>query len=1556
MADISFGNGMRIRSKLMLLLATLSLIPLLLVGWIMLGQARAGLEQQVFAQLEYIRNAKISAVEGYLARSHADISVLSEASHMGAALDAFASAMKGDGTIDQTDYDYFESLEYGEAFHKFVTEYGYEDLLLITAAGDVVYSLKRQADLGQNLLVGPLSKSELGGKFEEGLEQIVATDFAIYAPSSGQLISFLLAPIAIQGEKIGVVALKRTTAAINQIMLERAGMRQTGEAYLVGPDNRMRSDSFLQPESHSARASFMQPESGRVDTTAARAALAGETGLGVVHDYRGVSVLSAYAPLQFNDTLQFALMAEMDEAEAFATIHHLKQMMWLVTIGVLLLVLLASAWIAQRVTRPILQLTEASQAMADGDLKQRAIVGSQDELGQLADNFNQMRRAIRDKISEVEQQREALDRANDELEFQVQQRTEALEETQQRFELAVRGSGDALWEFESRSQKSWFSPRLLTMLGYGEEELSFTWRVWESQLHPQDHLATLAAFQAHLAEDVVYDVECRMRRKGGAYLWCRIRGGSLRDAQGRAYRTSGSVTDISQRKAAEEAVLAREQELQEILDLAPIGFGVAVEGKVRYVNRRVREMFNSEVGQDIEPLHADKAQLASMLARTAKDEVIRDMEMTMRAPDGGLLDTLASFKRTQFAGEQGLQAWFYDITPLKRLTEELAAGRTQLQIILDSIPSIIFTKDRDERHLLINDYFTTALGITPEEVIGKTVFDFDLPDDAVQQIHTQDRKVLDEGELIEYEETLPSPQGEARYYITRKIPLRDGQGRIIGLVGIATDITERRETEEVVMRAKEAAEAATRAKSDFLANISHEIRTPMNAIIGMSYLALQTELTPKQRNYIAKTHRSAESLLGIINDILDFSKIEAGKLDMEAVSFRLEDVLENLANLLGLKTEERGIELLFDLQAELPTALVGDPLRLGQILVNLGNNAAKFTEQGEVVIAIGVEQQSEAQATLCFAVRDSGIGMSAEQQAKLFQSFSQADSSTTRKFGGTGLGLAISKKLAELMGGRIWVESAPGVGSTFSFTARFDKQRGERSPRRTLSNELGALRVLVVDDNASAREILSAMLAQFGLRPDQAATGVEAIAMLEAAVQSDPYKLMLVDWRMPSMDGVETARRIVQDEKLGEPPVMIMVTAYGREEALAAAEGVAIQGFLTKPVTASSMLDGVMDALGLQGGSGAQHARRGLDDHLQAAQRLSGAKVLLVEDNEINQELALELLKGAGIGVRVANNGQEALELLAEERFDGVLMDCQMPVMDGYTATRRIRQHADFGEIPVLAMTANAMAGDREKALDAGMNDHIAKPINLHDMFSTMARWITPAEPVVVEAAAPSKVSEVISIPELPGIDTLEGLATTQNNPALYQRLLHKFLQSQGDFATQFDAALSSEDAAAPQRLAHTIKGVAGNIGAKGVQQAAAELESAHSEVAHSEVVYSEVVYSEVQQAALKALVQALEPVLAGLQAWLDSQQGRAPQRGDESALDRPKLAGLIHQLEALLADDDADSSSVAEEIQQLPGLPLEAKALQEICQQIEGYDFEAALDMIPQLKEQMGV
>ena len=737
-----------------------------------------------------------------------------------------------------------------------------------------------------------------------------------------------------------------------------------------------------------------------------------------------------------------------------------------------------------------------------------------------------------------------------------------------------------------------------------------------------------------------------------------------------------------------------------------------------------------------------------------------------------------------------------------------------------------------------------------------------------------------------------------------------GLGTILSLLAIIFALNRRSVLAKLVDKnaalvvANEMADAATRAKSEFLANMSHEIRTPMNAIIGMSHLALQTPLNVRQRNYIEKVNRASENLLRILNDILDFSKIEAGKLTMETIDFRMEDVLENLASVLGMKAEEKGIELLFDFADDIPVAMVGDPLRLGQILANLGNNAIKFTDSGEVIFRGEVVTQTPDAVELHLWVSDSGIGMTPDQCEKMFQSFSQAETSTTRKYGGTGLGLSISRKLVEMMGGRIWVESEFGSGSTFHLHATFGVTSEASVSKAMRSEDLRGVRALVVDDNRAARDILAAMVRLFGMAVETASSGAQAQDLLAAAHQRGaPVDVVLMDWKLPHRDGIECVRDI-QNMRGIPVPAVVMVTAFGREDVMDRAHevGVVVKALVSKPVTNAALLQAMGQAMGRQYGEG-QATQGACDDKEKAVQHIAGARVLLVEDNEMNQEFVVDLLGRAQVEVVVVENGQEALDRLrVDSRFDGVLMDCQMPVMDGYTATRAIRSEPAWANLPIVAMTANAMADEQYKITDAGMDDYVAKPIHVERMFVTLAKWIHPANPQPLAPVRATPVGPLLFDPgiALAGIDIDAGLAVSDSNPALYQRMLDIFRGAHRNFVIEFHGAYGAGLYPEAVRLAHTLRGTAGNIGAVEVQHAAAALEAACARGDAPERVTQ----------LLEAVQRGLEPLSASLDA-----ARLAHEVNVDGGMNVTLIRALVEQLDALLINNDLDAMDVGEQL-----------------------------------------
>jgi len=887
-----------------------------------------------------------------------------------------------------------------------------------------------------------------------------------------------------------------------------------------------------------------------------------------------------------------------------------------------------------------------------------------------------------------------------------------------------------------------------------------------------------------------------------------------------------------------------------------------------------------------------------------------------------------------------------DITSRKAVEDEIKEDRAFYTTITEALAEGVYAQDAEGRCTYLNPTAEKLLGYSLEEIKGKKIHALlHYQDQNGQPLSVEDcvifNSLSDKAAFHTDKEVFFRKDGSEIPVYLSAVPLYDNdvlQGGVIAFQDITEHKVQQAALDDALKTAETAvitAEQANTSKSLFLANMSHEIRTPMNAIIGMSYLALQTELNDKQRNYINKVNSSAEALLNLINDILDFSKIEANKLDIEHEHFLLDEVLTGVTDLLSLPASKKGLELLVDVDPEIPAALMGDALRLRQSVVNFANNAVKFTEIGEVLISVHLKEKKDQQVTLEFSVKDSGIGMTEEQRSGLFKAFAQADVSTTRKYGGTGLGLAITGQLVELMGGTVSVKSEVGVGSVFGFTLTFDVSKQQKIKK--IMNTQGG-RILVVDDNDASREIIEKQVLAQGFEAKIVSNGKAALACL---TNNEHFDAIIMDWKMPGMDGIETLQAI-NALHLAEAPFVIMATAYDShelEEELNAQHLVAAN-ILTKPFSASSLWDALNSCLGTE------EIFEGTDESTEAIvdfSILQGTRVLLVEDNQFNQELALELLEIQGMVAELAENGLEAVERIAKNQtkdFDIVLMDCQMPVMDGYTATQQIR--SAWGEhLPIIAMTANVMTEDIVRAEEAGMNAYIAKPINVDKMMSTIAKWALNIKekessmPLVAEASIENneaQVNDEMLVSEQ--LNTEVGLHMLSGNKALYMRLLSRFKESFTNSVNELRGLLENQSIEDATRLAHTIKGTSANIGTLLLQRIAAKIEK-HCHANELEAATG----------LLGELQDSLTQVIADIDSFLAMNQVEVQSSDNQNnEVSEEEFKQRLQVLRDNLENYDSNSESAFLELLKAMSTEEKQQQLNPVASAIENYDFEQAL------------
>ena len=1054
-------------------------------------------------------------------------------------------------------------------------------------------------------------------------------------------------------------------------------------------------------------------------------------------------------------------------------------------------------------------------------------------------------------------------------------------------------------------------------------------------IESDDAAKLVSAIERSYASLSPFRVDYRLRLPTGLTAWMRTQAVPTRDAEG-AVMWNGMTFNISEEKLRESQARRAEERLSRLTNALPGAvFQLACtpggEWVYTYLSEGAQQVYQlapDQVLRDANTLHQmffaeDWRRLEMALSESIHSGAEVQRECRSRRADGSLR-WLSILARPQGAdGELFLWNGFaQDVTEEKEASQQAEVLQRRLREVTENVPCTVFQLQRDFEDELsarfVSENIYALVGITREELIEdiKRLVDRIVHEDlpvmfnALETARQEQRPVVFDFRLRDTAQSLRWIRGSVS---TPRV--EDG-----GLLwnGAWLDITDIKELEASLASASQVADGANRLKSEFLATMSHEIRTPMNAIIGLGQLMQQTVLTSAQRGYLDKINTASQSLLSILNDILDHSKIEAGKMSLERTEFDLNTVLDGLSAVTHLKAVEKDLELRFEVPTNLPMRLVGDPLRLGQVLLNLTSNAIKFSERGTVVVSVAEVARSDNKLRLAFQVSDQGIGLSAAQIDNLFQSFAQGDASTTRKYGGTGLGLSIARNLIRLMEGDIQVQSAPGVGSTFRFEIAVEVS-DEPQPHYGLPRDLYGLKALVVDDNSETRAAIEGWLQAFGCEVAGVESGLAALERLQN--DGGGYALVVLDWRMPDLNGVETATRI-RALPLTTQPALLMATAYVNEELVRQCESIGLKDFMAKPFSPSALYNTLLSALGRSEAS---------TPHAEALTVLAGLRVLVADDNDINLEIVTAILESAGAAVRLAHDGEEVLSRLNESEFDLVLLDLQMPKLDGLEAARRLRADARFAHLPLVAMTAHAMPTHREASQLAGFNAHLLKPIDRRELLDTLVRH-QPGGAGLLSAVGAEAEPAASTAPESSGrlhgsaFDRASALQRLGGNQALLDRLLARFVNDHSDAAQQIIAAIESGDSPRAAREAHTLKGVAANLGAVLLASTAGAVEATlrQGEVVQGLTLDLLRIH---QQEMLRAIA---EMGVAGTSLEVQ------PEISAEA------LQQLVAELRGLLLTHDADAKDAFEALQQrLPGVP--GPSMLRLRAAVETYEFDTA-------------
>ncbi|MFN4237252.1 MAG: PAS domain-containing protein [Vogesella sp.] len=1451
---------MSIRHRLLWWFLLGSLLPIVLIVYFAYHQAYQAMQQTLFHQVQSLADDRVRELASWKSGQQDHVRVLAANPAVQQCARQLGRVMRDAGPLSA---EYRRQRDVCRSTLDFSVLDGLDDVLLADRDGRIVYTLRQRLDFGAWLFEGELGGTRLAKEARHAAQR-PGTYFVPhhYYPPARRETAFWLSAIVVDGSVAGYFIISLSAESLNRILNSDVGLGRTGEVLLARREADGRA-LVLGPLRQQPQAAFrlrLKADEARLDPVFD--ALRGRRGAGLRHDYRGEPVLAAWEPVP---GLGWGLVVKIDQQEAMQPLRQLQQQIFLLMLAAAAGVLLLGWWLTKRLLQPLHTLLQVSTRLGNGDIGVRVANTGDDEIGRLGHSFNLMA----EQIGEAQKR---LWQYACELEAKVAEHTGQLLQRQQQLEDAEQMARLGYYIVDHLGGTVSWSRQLSALLAY-PEAFGASEALFRARVHPEDLARVLAVYEDdHVGQyrvnyRLLFGDQVKYVQEMGRHDW---------QPDGALSRRMAVIQDVSHYvsileektatlQALEQERLARaelaashaEAKAQAILAAIEDGIiGLSTSGSIVFCNRAAASLLALDVSALEGQLLEQVLHHSGPDGRAYQEPGPLLQALLLRQSCASQWELFGSRQRASFPvvyqlnllpeghGDLAAVLYFRDISA-QRASE---ARLEQMSRAVTQSPAGVLITDINGVIEYVNPRLLAMTGYSEAEILGQTpqLFRSGLTSkDTYKGLWQSLRNGISwHGEMLNQRK-----DGSPLWVMQMISPMRDSAGRLTHFVSVQEDISEQKALAQQMEAAKLAAEAAAATKSAFLANMSHEIRTPMNAIIGMADLALRDALPERTRQFLQKVLSSARGLLDIINDILDFSKIESGHLQVEQTRFELDSVLGSLADMLSMRVEGKPLELVFDVAPQVPPVLVGDPLRLGQVLLNLLGNALKFTREGEIVLSI----QPHADGWQ-FSVHDSGIGMSDEQVGKLFQPFSQADVSTQRRFGGTGLGLVISSELVRLMGGRgIEVVSQPGVGSSFSFV----------------------LPLLATDTVVHWPGSRLAAVYLYGLRPSQARVVQQQLAALAIPCHS----LVGVEATLPALMQPEAPvlwlidsdhsgwANVFQDVSWPAGAQCVLLSRRhlsGQEMTRMRPDGMPLAGVWTKPLTPLRLRQGVHRLL--EGAlASPEHAAKAID------QVLAGCRVMVVDDVALNQEVAGAYLQDAGAEVRYAANGEEALHLLASYRPDVILMDCHMPVMDGFTATTHIRANPDWATIPVVALTANALAGSREEALAAGMDDYVSKPIDPDKLFAVLAQLgITALKSVSATSSQPSlPVSSDAANLQAGSWDRLvalgvvvdEGVARAMHKRKVYLKWLRLFASSQATFGDEAAVALQQGDIARVQLLAHTLKGAASNVSAEAVRQQAEQLES---------LVRQGATVAEMA-AALAATVEALQPVRNAIAALPDA-------------------------------------------------------------------------------------